>query len=168
MKITTQIIKDLKPCEDRLDNFIEHYPDFKGDHEDFLLLDKITHKDKLWVTLRLMDRIDVEVFAIDCVVDATTAYAVAAAEYTYAVYNYAADDYTYTVYTYAADAAASAAYAAYAAYAADVAAEYAAASAASAAAFFNYEASGGTACSEKERQLDAICYLIDKRELSEN
>jgi len=124
MKITTQIIKDLNPCEDRLDNFMEHYPDFDGDHEDFLLLDKITHNDKIWVILRLMERIDIEVFAIDCVVSASAAAAASAAAYAYA--------YVYD---------ASTAYAAYAA-------------AASAA--------------EKERQLDAICYLINKSELNEN
>jgi len=151
MKITTQIIKDLNPCEDRRDNFLGYYPLFSGDHEDFLLLDKITHKDKLWVILRLMDRIDVEVFAIDCAVYANTAYAAYA--------SYAA----YTVADAAANAA-DAAYAAAAAYYAADAADYAAASAAaSAAAFVNYEASGGAAC-ERERQVEVIIYLINRSE----
>jgi len=146
MKITTQIIKDLKPCEDRLDNFLEHYPDFKGDHEDFLSLDRITHKDKLWVTLRLMERVDVEVFAIDC---AVSAYASASAAYAASAAYYAAYAAAYAASAayYAADAAASAAYAAYAAYAAAANAAYYA---------------------EKERQLDAICYLINESEKEQN
>jgi len=154
MKITTQIIKDLNPCEDRLDNFMEHYPDFDGDHEDFLLLDKITHNDKIWVILRLMERIDIEVFAIDCVVSASAAAAAAAASAAAAA---AAAAYAAAASAYAAAAAAAAAYAY--AYVYDASTAYAASAAA---------ASAAASAAEKERQLDAICYLINKSELNEN
>jgi len=42
-------------------NWIEHYSDFDGDILDFLELDKITADDKVWVAVRVMPRLLVEV-----------------------------------------------------------------------------------------------------------
>lgn len=165
MKITTQIIKDLKPCKDRLDNFLEHYPEFEGDHEDFLSLENITHNDKLWVTLRLMDRIDVEVFAIDCAVRAASAASAADAAATY--YATSAASASATSATSAASTA-SATSAADATYYATSAAYYAATSAADAAASAYYAYYVSASNTEQERQLAAVCYLINKGELNEN
>src|SRR5271166_3971504 len=52
MIITTQYIRKLNPCEDRLDNWNLNYKDFNGSLLEFLDLDKITHEDKVWVYFR--------------------------------------------------------------------------------------------------------------------
>ena len=54
MKINTQIIRDLNPCESRFNNYLSHYTDFEGDLATFLALDKITYADKVWVVVRLL------------------------------------------------------------------------------------------------------------------
>ena len=59
MIINTDIIRDLKPCQQRLDNFLEHYPNFNGDINKFLNLKKITYFDKLWVIFRVLPKKDV-------------------------------------------------------------------------------------------------------------
>ncbi len=80
MKINTEIITALKPCKDSFDNYLKHYKDFAGTHEDFVELREISRSDKLWVLIRLMPRFEVEVFAIDCAV-AAAASAVNATDY---------------------------------------------------------------------------------------
>ena len=131
--INHEVIKKLKPCEDRYENYLNHYADFEGNIEDFLDFPLITHEDKLWVSLRLIPRFLIEVFSVDCAVNAY-AYADAYAAAAYAAAAYAA---------YAADAAA--AYAAYAADAADAAA-----------ASYAYAAKH----TEKQRQIESLIYLI--------
>ena len=101
MKINRKIIEKLKPCKDRLENYVSHYGNKTFDVTEFLKLDKITHRDKLWVVLRLVDPDTQVIFAMDCVF---AAYAAA----------YAADNAAYAA-AYAANAAAYAADTAYAA-----------------------------------------------------
>jgi hypothetical protein len=98
LKINTDVIAKLDPCEDRFDNYKHYYEHRNFTLRQFLALDNITHKDKLWVVLRLADNDTKVIFALDCSFSADAADAAYAA--------YAAD---------AADAAAYAAY--YAAYA---------------------------------------------------
>jgi hypothetical protein len=90
MRINTQSIKELKPCTDRYENWLFNYIGFDGTLEEFFGLTEITHKDKLWVSLRLMDRTSVEAFSLDCAVSAknyASAYAASAASYaSYAAY----------------------------------------------------------------------------------
>lgn len=50
--INTEYLKTLNPCQNRLDNWIEHYNDWHGTLSEFLDLDKITYNDKLWVYFR--------------------------------------------------------------------------------------------------------------------
>jgi len=50
MIITTDLIKSLNPCKDRLDNFLTQYGHYwKGTHREFAALDNITYADKRWV-----------------------------------------------------------------------------------------------------------------------
>ena len=153
MKINTKIISDLKPCRDRHVNWIEHYSDFDGDILDFLELDKITAEYKVWVAVRVMPRLLVEVFAIDC---ALSAYASAADAAAYASSAYA--------YACAASASAAAASASAAAADADYAAAYACAASASAADAdyaAAYAASASARKQERENQIDALIMLIE-------
>ena len=133
MKVNAKKIKALTPCDDRFDNFLKHYAKFNGDMLEFLALKKITANDKVWVAVRLMPRHLVEVFAIDCAVNAQDYAADAAADATAAAY-------------YAAAAAAAAAYRA-----AANAAYYAAHAAADADAMVDQE---------RERQVDALAFLM--------
>ncbi len=121
IQINTTILEGLNPCQSRLENWKQHNATFNGSFVDFLeLTNEITHRDKIWVAVRLLPRFLMEVFAIDCAFRAN-GYAAA----------YAADADADAD----ADAAAYAAYAAYAAtdaYAASVHAAYAYAYAAAA------------------------------------
>lgn len=57
MIITTDLIKSLNPCKDRLDNFLTQYGHYwKGTHREFAKLNNISHHDKLWVITRLVSR----------------------------------------------------------------------------------------------------------------
>ena len=156
LKINTKIIKELNPCQDRLDNWLKYYSDFKGDILDFLELENITAQDKVWVSLKLLPREIVEVFSIDCAFSAAADAAAYAADAADAAAAYAAA-------AYAADAAA----AGYAAYAADAAAaSYAAADAAdyayAAAGYADADAAAYAAArlQERENQVDALIMLI--------
>jgi hypothetical protein len=50
--INTQYILALKPCKDRLSNYLQHYSKFEGTLKEFLLLPNITIHDKVWVISR--------------------------------------------------------------------------------------------------------------------
>jgi hypothetical protein len=163
MKINTDIIKALNPCKDRYDNWVKHYPKFNKDTLDFLELKNITASDKIWVSVRVLPKELVDVFAIDCAFRAYVAAATCAAAT--CVADYAAD-------AAAAYAASSAAYAAdAAAYAAAAAADYAAADAADAAAAAEmYFAADYTAADnvERENQVDALIILINEFRKDQN
>jgi len=132
MKINRKIIEKLKPCKDRLENYIEHYGDRTFDVIEFLQLDGITHRDKLWVVLRLVDHDTKVVFAMDCALTAIAANT--------AVYSVDATD----VYASAVNVAYDAAYAAYV-------------DATNAAADTAYDVAYDA---EQERQIEALIYLI--------
>jgi len=77
IQINTIKLKSLSPCKDRLDNWLKHYSIFNGDIIEFLSLTEISAKDKVWVSVRLLPREQLEYFAIDCAFAA--AYTAAAA-----------------------------------------------------------------------------------------
>lgn len=52
MIIDKQFLKSLDPCTDRWENYLEHYSDWSGTRLEFLELEKISDRDKLWVMLR--------------------------------------------------------------------------------------------------------------------
>ncbi len=70
MRINKQVIEDLKPCVERYENYLKHYPDFDGELWEFFELTGISHVDKLWMSLRLLNRDILECFALDCAVSA--------------------------------------------------------------------------------------------------
>jgi hypothetical protein len=147
IKVNTEVIKKLKPCTDRFENWLEHYEKFDGNITEFLSLDQIGCNDKIWVTMRLVPKDLAVTFSIDCVFAAYAYYTNASAAF--------------------ADAAAAAAYAAHATY--DYAAEYTAAASYAASYTASYAASytatyavgADAADTEKERQIDALIYLIE-------
>ena len=53
MKITTELIKAMNPCQDSLDNYLKNYADFTGSLREFFALTEIATRDKLWVFVRL-------------------------------------------------------------------------------------------------------------------
>ena len=174
--IDSAIIKALNPCKDRFDNWLVHYDrtisDFTQPNKgkkpftytlrEFLRLPNITHQDKLWVVLRLVDNDTKVFFALDCAFSAAAAVDANAVDANAAAAAYAAAaaaavdanavDAAYAAAAYAAAAAAAAANAAAAAYAA------AAANAVDA----NAAAAAYAAVKKEEsRQLKALIYLIE-------
>ncbi len=74
MIITTETIKNFKPCKDRLYNYLGHYSDREFTLEEFLGLTKITHTDKMWVSVRLMNHSLQTLFACRCAESALHTY----------------------------------------------------------------------------------------------
>jgi len=162
MKISTEIIKSLNPCLRRFNNYVEHYSDFNGTLEDFVMLENITYLDKIWVITELFTKEQNVKFAIKCAssvlnifekqypgnkkprraLEAAENYLIstdtAAADAAYAAAAYAAAAYAAAAADTAYAAATYAAAAADAAYAAAYAATYAAADAAYAATYAAY------------------------------
>ncbi len=66
MKINTEIIKKLNPCNDRFNNYIKHYLTFNGNLEEFLSLDNITYSDKVWVFTHLATPIQNVIWSLLC------------------------------------------------------------------------------------------------------
>ena len=66
MLINKEVIEKFHPCKDRLSNFTIKYPEFNGELKEFLSLDKITYKDKVWVSVRLMTKTQKVKFSIKC------------------------------------------------------------------------------------------------------
>jgi len=64
-KINLEYIKSLNPCQNRLNNYIEHYSDFEGTLEQFLRLKKITQADKEWVYFRSVSKETARLVACD-------------------------------------------------------------------------------------------------------
>ena len=56
IKINTEVIKGLRPCRSRFNNYLNYYEDFDGTLEEFLALDNITYSDKVWVFVRLANK----------------------------------------------------------------------------------------------------------------
>ncbi len=66
MLITTQIVSELNPCEDRFNNFTKEYTNYSGTLRDFLKLENITYNDKVWVFTRLLDKDTLVKWSIEC------------------------------------------------------------------------------------------------------
>jgi hypothetical protein len=115
IKVTREILKDLKPCKDRWENYLSYYPDFEGTLTELLTLGNITPADKIWVFVRLPPRFLVECFAVDCAFSASayfSAYASAAASYASACSLSASASADYAAYASAASTVSAASYAA--------------------------------------------------------
>jgi len=169
IKVNSDIIKSLTPCEDRLVNYLNHYNKLNFDILEFLALDKITTEDKVWVSVRLMPKELVAAFAVDCASRASTY----AAQVVLKSSTYAAHAVSHASYaaSYAAKAASLASYADRAASYADLAA-YDAAYAADLAAYDAAYAQGASdtltaatadtaSAEERELQLKSIAQLIE-------
>ena len=134
-QINTEILKSLNPCPDRYKVWLKHHKKFDGSIIEFLELDKIPAKDKIWVAVRVMPRFLVEVFAIDCAFSASAT----AAPDAYFAATHAADATFY-------DADADAAYIAY----------YASYDASN-----TTPVNNDVACAERETQIDALIMLLE-------
>jgi hypothetical protein len=63
--ITLETIKALKPCKDRLDNYVKHYSEKSFTHSQFMGLKNITQEDKIWAALRLIPQAKLRFAAAD-------------------------------------------------------------------------------------------------------
>ena len=54
--VNSEKIKKLDPCNDRFENYIQHYGDRTFTVKEFLALKHITFSDKVWVAFRLMPK----------------------------------------------------------------------------------------------------------------
>jgi len=143
-KITLKEIRALKPWYD-LDIYLKE--DWSGTLVDFLHIEAIPSKDRIWVAVRLMPRFLVDVFAIDCAF-ASSAYATsdASASYAASCSHSAADAAADSAY---ADSASNAYYSSAAA-----SAYYASSTAAAAAAYARNQ--------QRENQIDALIMLLEQ------
>lgn len=161
IKVNTDVIYDLKPCSDRLDNWLLHYSEFNGDIVKFLKLKKITYNDKIWVAVRLIPLEMKVIFAIDCNFAAYYICDTAGHAVHYAAYAANAADVVSATVHYAVNAAANAAIAASAASAADCDGATNVSHSATDAVVSYVSYVGNTAEKiEQDRQIQALIYLI--------
>jgi len=146
-KITLKEIRDLAPCYDP-DIYLKE--DWSGTLVDFLHIEAIPNKDRIWVAVRLMPRFLVDVFAIDCAF-ASSAYATSDAPASYA----ASCSYS------AADAAADSAYADSASHSASNAYYSSAAASAYYASSTAAAAASSARNQQRENQIDALIMLLE-------
>lgn len=158
IKVNTDVIYDLKPCSDRLDNWLLHYSEFNGDIVKFLKLKKITYNDKIWVAVRLIPLEMKVIFAIDCNFAAYYICDTAGHAVHYAAYAANAADVVSATVHYAVNAAANAAIAASAADC-DGATNVSHSATDAVVSYVSYV--GNTAEKiEQDRQIQALIYLI--------
>ena len=67
MKINLELIKKFEPYYSLILEFEKEYPNYNGELEEFLKLEKIGFQTKTWVAVRLMTRTQLVKFAISCV-----------------------------------------------------------------------------------------------------
>ena len=65
MRVNKKKIVALKPCRDRLDNYLSKHETFSGTMTKFLGLGGISHEDKLWVYFRLIPKDRIRLVAAD-------------------------------------------------------------------------------------------------------
>ncbi len=65
IKISRSTISVLRPCKDRLDNYVKHYADREFTPRQFMGLKHITHKDKLWVAFRSLNQKSISLACAD-------------------------------------------------------------------------------------------------------
>jgi hypothetical protein len=65
MKINKNLIKKLKPCQDRYENYLKYYKDKEFTPAQFMRLKNITHDDKCWVAVRLITKEKIRFAAAD-------------------------------------------------------------------------------------------------------
>jgi len=92
--INSKTIKAMRPCTDRFENYLKFYGKKTFTIDQFCELENITTQDKFWVLLRMLDKFNVEVFAIDCALRAFKSADADAYAYAYAY----ADAYAYAVH----------------------------------------------------------------------
>lgn len=163
MKINAEIIKKFEPCEPRFNNFKKEYPKFEGNLKEFISLDRISYRDKIWVVTRLFTKKQNVQWAVLCAESVLSIYESkypndnrprAAIDAIKAWMNNPSEENRLAAYA-AAGAAADAAYAAYAA-------DYAAARATNAAA--DYAAGAATnAARAAAGAANAAAYDFDKQ-----
>ena len=63
--ITTGIIKNLKPCASRFENYLNYYENRVFTYVQFISLDEISFEDKVWILTRLMTLENMILFSQD-------------------------------------------------------------------------------------------------------
>ena len=74
MRINKEILKKLKPCKIRWENYLTHYSEFDGTFEEFIDLDNISYNDKFWVARRVLNKNQLVNFAILCAQSVSSIY----------------------------------------------------------------------------------------------
>ena len=65
-KITLKDIKKLNPCRSGYENLVKYYPDFNMTMVEFLELEHISHKAKVWLIRRMVDGNILKWWALEC------------------------------------------------------------------------------------------------------
>jgi hypothetical protein len=66
MLINKDLIYKYNPCKNRMENFVNKYPHFKGSINEFLDLENISYDDKVWVAKKLLTKTQAVEWACLC------------------------------------------------------------------------------------------------------
>jgi len=61
--ITAEVIKNIKPSNDRLESYLNQYKNETFTYEEFIDLNEISFEDKMWILLRLMSLKNIVLFS---------------------------------------------------------------------------------------------------------
>jgi len=56
MHINKEVLKSLKPCADRYENYLRHHANFDGSFGEFLDLPNISYSDKVWIAEKVLTK----------------------------------------------------------------------------------------------------------------
>ena len=65
--ITNELIESKDPCKSGIDNFNEHYPQYKNTLSHLLALEKISYSDKMWLCQEVITDVKIwQQWAVEC------------------------------------------------------------------------------------------------------
>jgi len=67
MQINKEVLKNLEPCADRYEHFLNYNADFDGSFSDFLYLPNVNYDDKVWVAKRVLTKNQLVKWAMLCI-----------------------------------------------------------------------------------------------------
>lgn len=66
LKIDNDLIKNMKPCNSRLNNYLKYYNNCSHNYKKFINLENITYDDKVWVLRKLLSKTQAVSWAVLC------------------------------------------------------------------------------------------------------
>jgi hypothetical protein len=64
--INATYIRSFQPCQDGIENFEKHYPNWEGKIEDLLRLEDISYSHKVWLVVKVCSEATLKQWSVEC------------------------------------------------------------------------------------------------------